>query len=36
MGSSEQLNDWFNYSDMPEDLIAFVMICQKRDSQISP
>jgi len=34
MGLSEEMKDSFTYSDMPEELPAFVMVCQKRDNQI--
>jgi len=34
MGSSEEMNDSFTYSDMAEELPAFVTVCQKRDTQI--
>jgi hypothetical protein len=34
MGLSEDMKDSFTYSDMPEELPAFVMACQKRDNQI--
>ena len=34
MGLSEEMKDSFTYSDMPDDLPAFVTVCQKRDNQI--
>jgi hypothetical protein len=34
MGLSEEMKDSFTYSDMPEELPAFVTVCQKRDDQI--
>jgi len=34
MGLSEAMKDSFTYSDMPEELPAFVTVCQKRDNQI--
>jgi len=34
IGLSEEMKDSFTYSDMPEELPAFVMVCQKRDNQI--
>jgi len=34
MGLSEKMKHSFTYSDMPEELPAFVMVCQKRDNQI--
>jgi len=34
MGLSEERKDSFTYSDMPDDLPAFVMVCQKWDNQI--
>jgi hypothetical protein len=34
MGLSEEIKDSFTYSDMPEELPAFVTVCQKRDNQI--
>src|SRR5882757_755298 len=34
IGSSEEMKDFFTYSDMPEELPAFVTVCQKRDIQI--
>jgi len=34
MGLSEEMKDSFTYSNMPEELPAFVTICQKRDNQI--
>jgi hypothetical protein len=34
MGLSEEMKDFFSYSDMPEELPAFVTVCQKRDNQI--
>jgi len=34
IGLSEEMNDSFGYSDMPEELPAFVTVCQKRDNQI--
>ena len=34
MGLSEEMKDSFTYSDMPEELPAFVTVCQKRDNQI--
>ena len=33
-GLSEEMNDSFTYSDIPEELPAFVTVCQKRDNQI--
>jgi len=33
MGLSEEMKDSFTYSDMPEELPAFVTVCQKRDNQ---
>jgi hypothetical protein len=36
MGLSEEMKDSFTYSDMPEELPAFVTVCQKRDNQIRP
>jgi len=32
MGLLEGMKDSFAYSDMPEELPAFVMVCQKRDN----
>jgi len=32
MGLSKEIKDSFTYSDMPEDLTAFVTVCQKRDN----
>jgi hypothetical protein len=32
MGLSEEMKDSFTYSDMPEELPAFVTVCQKRDN----
>jgi hypothetical protein len=34
MGLSEEMKDSFTYSDMPEELPAFVTVCHKRDKQI--
>jgi len=34
MGLSEEMKDSFTYSDMPEELPAFVTVCQKWDNQI--
>jgi hypothetical protein len=34
MGLSEAMKDSFTYSDMSEELPAFVTVCQKRDNQI--
>jgi hypothetical protein len=34
MGPSEEMKDSFTYSDMPEELPAFVTVYQKRDNQI--
>ena len=34
IGLSEEMKDSITYSDMPEDLPAFVTVCQKRDNQI--
>jgi len=34
MGLSEEMNDSFTYSDMPQELPVFVTVCQKRDYQI--
>ena len=34
MGLSEEMKDSFTYSDMPDELAAFVTVCQKRDNQI--
>jgi hypothetical protein len=34
MGLSEEIKDSFTYSDMPEELPAFVTVCQKQDNQI--
>jgi hypothetical protein len=34
MGLSEEMKDSFTYSNMPEELPAFVTLCQKRDNQI--
>jgi len=31
---SEEMKDSFTYSDKPEELPAFVTVCQKRDNQI--
>jgi hypothetical protein len=33
-GLSEEMKDYFIHTDMPEDLPAFVTLCQKRDNQI--
>ena len=33
-GLSEEMKESFMYSDMPEELPAFVTVCQKRDNQI--
>ena len=34
IGLSEEMKDSFTYSDMPEELPAFVTVCQKWDNQI--
>jgi len=34
MGLSEEMKDSFTYSDMPEELPAFVTVCQQWDNQI--
>jgi len=34
MGFSEEMKDSFTSSDMPEELPAFVTICQKQEDQI--
>jgi len=34
MGLSEEMKDYYIYSHMPEELPAFVTVCQKRDNQI--
>jgi hypothetical protein len=34
MGLTEEMEDSFTYSDMPEELPAFVTVCQKWDIQI--
>jgi len=34
MGLLEEMKDSFTYSDMPEELAAFVTVCQTRDNQI--
>jgi len=34
MGLPEEMKDSFTYSDMAEELPAFVTVCQKRDNQI--
>jgi hypothetical protein len=34
MGLSEEMKHSFTYSDMPEQLPAFVKVCQKQDNQI--
>jgi len=34
MGLSKEMKDSFTYSDMPEELPAFVTVCQKRGNQI--
>jgi hypothetical protein len=34
MGLTEEMKDSFTYSDMPEELPAFVTVCQKWDIQI--
>jgi hypothetical protein len=34
LGLSEEMKDSFIHTDMPEDLPAFVTLCQKRDNQI--
>jgi len=34
IGLSEEMKDSVTYSDMPEELPAFVTVCQKRGSQI--
>ena len=34
IGLSEEMKDSFTYSDMPDNLPAFVMVCQKWDDQI--
>jgi hypothetical protein len=33
IGLSKEMKDSFTYSDMPEELPAFVTVCQKRDNQ---
>jgi len=33
MGLSEEIKDSFSYSDMPEELPAFVMVCHNWDNQ---
>jgi len=33
MGLSEEMTDSFTYGNMPEELPAFVMVCQKWDNQ---
>jgi hypothetical protein len=35
MGLSEEINDSFQYSYMPEDMPTFIAGCQKREDQIS-
>jgi len=34
MGLSEEMKDSITYSEMPEDLPAFVTVCQKRENQM--
>jgi hypothetical protein len=34
MGLFKAIKDSFTYSDLPEDLPAFVTVCQTRDNQI--
>jgi hypothetical protein len=34
MGLSDEMKDSFTYSDMAEELPAFLTVCQKRDNQI--
>jgi hypothetical protein len=34
MGLSEEMKESFTYSEMPEELPAFVTVCQKQDNQI--
>jgi len=34
MALSEGLKDSFTYSDMPDDLPAFMTVCQKQDNQV--
>jgi len=34
MGLCEDMKNSFKYSDMAEELLAVVMVCQKRDNQI--
>jgi len=34
MGLSEQMKDSLTYSDMPDNLPAFVTVCQKQDNQV--
>jgi hypothetical protein len=34
MGLSEEMKDSFTYSEMPEELLVFVTVYQKRDNQI--
>jgi len=34
MGLSEEMKDYFTYSDMHEELPAFMTVCQKQDNQI--
>jgi hypothetical protein len=34
MGLPEEMKDSFSYSDMPEELPAFLTVCQKLDNQI--
>jgi len=33
---SEEMKDSFMHTDMPDELPAFVAMCQKRDNQIRP
>jgi len=35
MGLSKELKNSFTYSDIPEELPVFLMVCQKRDNQMS-
>jgi hypothetical protein len=34
MGLSEKMKDSFTYSDMPQELLLFVMVCKKWDNEI--
>jgi hypothetical protein len=34
MGLTEEMKDSYTYSDVPEELPAFLTVCQKRDEQI--